>query len=101
MQSIDEFIEGILNEKGITDLEPDIKAGLIEEMKTVLNDQINRAAVEALSEEKAAELDKLIDSPDFSQEKFQEFMMNSGVNLVQVAADTMLKFRGFYLGSEA
>lgn len=98
MQNIDDFIETLLNEKGITDIEPDIKTELKEEMKGRLLDQINQAAIMELSEEKAAELASKIDDPEFTNEKMTEFMQNSGVNLTTVVADTMLKFRSFYLG---
>lgn len=101
MQSIDDFVESILKDKGITDVDPEVKADLMEEMKTRLMDQINKAAIMQLSEEKAAELAEKIKDPEFTDEKLTEFMQNSGVNLTQVALDTMLKFRGFYLGTEA
>ena len=101
MQSVDEFIESILNDKGITDVEPEIRNELKEDMKQRLLNQINKAAIMQLSEEKAAELSALVDDPDFTSEKLTEFMQNSGVNLPEVALDTMLKFRGFYLGTGA
>ena len=100
MQNIDEFIESLLNDKGITTVEPEVKEELKADMKKRLEDQINRAAVQALPEEKAAELAKLVENPDFTNEKMTEFMQNSGVNLTEVALDTMLKFRSFYLGAE-
>ena len=50
-QSVDEFIESLLVDKGITDIEPEIKAELSQEMKTKLLDQINKAAIMQLSEE--------------------------------------------------
>ena len=100
MQNIDEFIESLLNDKGVTDVDPEIREELKADMKKRLEDQINRAAIETLSEEKAAELAKLIDEPDFTNEKMTEFMQNSGVNLTEVALETMLKFRSFYLGTE-
>lgn len=99
MQNLDEFIENLLNEKGI-EVEPDIKEELKADMKAKLLDQINRAAIQSLSEEKAEELTKLIEQPDFTNEKMTEFIQNSGVNLTEVALDTMLKFRSFYLGVE-
>lgn len=101
MQNLDEFIESLLKDKGITDLEPEVKAELVADMKTRLIDQINKAAVMQLSEEKADEFAKLIDDPEFTNEKMTEFMANSGVNLTEVALDTMLKFRNFYLGTGA
>lgn len=101
MQSIDEFIESILNDKGITDIEPDVRDELKSDMKQRLLDQIDKAAVMQLSEEKAAELANLVEDPEFDDTKMTDFMQNSGVNLTEVALDTMLKFRGFYLGAGA
>ena len=100
IQNIDEFIESILNEKGITEVEPDIRNELKEDMKKRLLDQINRAAVMRLNEEKAAELAKLVDDPNFTNEKMAEFMQNSGVNLPEVTLETMLQFRNLYLSPE-
>ena len=99
MQSVDDFIESLLNERGITEIEPDIKAELKEDMKKRLMDQIDKAAIMQLSEEKAAELAEKINDPDFTNEKMTEFMQNSGVNLTEVALDTRLRFRNFYLGT--
>ncbi len=99
MQNIDDFIETLLKEKGITDIDPEIQTEVKEEMKGRLLDQINKAAVMELSEEKAAELAEKVDDPNFTNEQMTEFMQNAGVNLVEVAADTMLKFRSFYLGT--
>lgn len=99
MQSVDDFIENLLNERGITNVDPEIRAELRAEMKNQLMDQINQAAVMQLSEEKADELAKLVDTPDFTNEKMTEFMQNSGVDLASVTIDTMLRFRNFYLGT--
>lgn len=99
MQNIDDFIESLLDDKGITDVDPEVRTELKEEMKTRLLDQINKAAIMELSEERAAELAELVDDPEFTNEKMTEFMQESGVNLTEVALDTMLKFRTFYLGT--
>lgn len=99
MQSVDDFIESLLNERGITEVEPDVRAELKEDMKKRLMDQINKSAIMQLSEEKAAELAEKINDPDFTNEKMTEFMQNSGVNLTEVALDAMLRFRNFYLGT--
>ena len=100
MQSVDEFIESLLVDKGITGIEPDVREELKTEMNTRMLDQINKAAIMRLSEEKAAELAAMVDDPSFTNEKMTEFMQNSGVNLVEVALETMLQFRNFYLSSE-
>ena len=99
MQNVDEFIEQLLTDKGITDVEPEIRQELVAEMKERLMDQINKAAIMQLSEEKAAELAEKVDDPNFTNEQMTEFMQNSRVNLTEIALDTMLKFRNFYLES--
>ena len=100
MQSVDDFIESLLNEKGITDVSPEVKDRIKEEMKTELLRQIDRAAIMRLDEEKAAELANLVDDPNFTKEQMSDFVQNAGVNLTEVTADTMLKFRSLYLGTE-
>ena len=67
-------------------------------MASRLIDQINRAAIMELSEEKATELAELIKNPDFTSEQMTKFIQDSGVNLSEVALETMLQFRTFYLG---
>lgn len=99
MESVDQFIEQLLIDKGVADLEPKVKGELMADMKQRLMDQIDKAAVMELSEEKAAELAEKIDDPAFTNEKMTEFMQASGVDLTQVAIETMLKFRNFYLGA--
>lgn len=100
MQKINEFIEGLLKEKGIFIDDPETKEETIADMAKTLEDQINRACIEALSEEKAKELADLVDQPDFNEEKMTEFMQNSGVNMEKIATEIMQKFREIYLNGE-
>ena len=100
MQNIDEFIESLLNDKGITNVEPEVREELKKDMKAKLLDQIDRAAIQALPEDKAAELAEKVGDPNFTNEDMTKFIQDSGVNLTEVALETMLKFRGFYLGTE-
>lgn len=97
METVDQFIEQLLVDKGITDLEPDIKEEVMADMKKRLMDQINEVAVLKLSAEKAEELAKKVDDPEFTEEKMTEFMKGAGVDLTQIALEAMLEFRNFYL----
>ncbi len=97
IMTIDDLVEDILNKKG-ENIDPDIRQAMADDMKKRLIDQINRAAIMQLSEEKADELTRLIDNPNFTNEDMTQFMVNSGVNLMEVTLDTMLKFRELYLG---
>ena len=100
MQNIDDFIENLLVDKGITELDPEIKEELKTDMKKRLVNQINRSAVLQLGEEKAAELAGLVDDPDFTNEKMTEFLQNADIDFTGIALDTMSKFRNFYLQGE-
>lgn len=100
MQNINEFMKGLLDEKGIS-VAPEIEKDLIADMKKQLEDQIKQIAILSLSEEKAKELADLIDKPDFTNEKMTEFMQNSGVDFAKIEKDAKEKFRELYLGEEA
>lgn len=100
MQKIDEFIEDLLKEKGISVDDPEIKKELIKEMSEKLETEINRACIQALSEEKAKELADKVDEPSFTTEKMTKFLQDSGVNMEEITVETMQKFREFYLNGE-
>lgn len=99
-QPVDEFIDQMLTDKGITHLDPEVRAAVIAELRDTLVRQIDREALLRLSEEKSAELDKILEeNPDFTPEQIAQFVQDSGVDLTEVAVDTMLKFRNSYLGA--
>lgn len=103
MQAVDDFIEKILADKGINndDIDPEIRAEMKEEMTNNLLREIDRAAILQLPEEKAIELDKIMqENPDFTGDQLAEFIQKAGVNLQEVALDVMVRFRGLYLGNE-
>lgn len=100
MQNIDEFLDSLLTEKGIVDVDPEVREGIHEDLKIELYKHINRAAVSRLSEEKIAELDKLAEDENFKNEQLWEFVQNAGVDLNAEAQNVMEKFRQLYLGNE-
>ena len=99
MEKVDEFIDNLLKEKGITDVDPDVLEGVKNDMKEQLLKQIDREAIMRLPEDKANELADKLEDPNFTEQQMAEFIQNSGVNLPDVVVDVMIKFRGFYLGT--
>ena len=97
-QGVDDFLASLLDENGITNLEPKIRQDLIDDMRQRLFNQINKEAILRLSEEKASELSTKLDDPNFTGDDMAQFLRDNSVNLTEVALDTMVKFRGFYLG---
>ncbi len=97
MDNVEEFIDQLIDEKDLN-LEDDVRQELKLDMINRLLDQIDKASINALPEDKAIELADKLDDPDFKDEDISEFMKNSGVDLERVALETMVQFRLLYLG---
>lgn len=97
MEQIDEFMDRLIEERGSTGLSKDDKKELKKTLTQELLDQIDKAAIYALPEDKAIELAKKTDDPNFTNDDVAKFIQDSGVDLQQVALHTMVEFRNFYL----
>ena len=98
MENVESFVDQLIEEKGYSDLDDNVRADLRNDMVTRLLDQIDMAAINALPEDKAIELADKIDNEDFDDDKVMQYIQDSGVDLQQVALETMLQFRMLYLG---
>ena len=99
MQDLDAFMEGLLQASGAAkDMPEDVKKQMKDEMTRTLLNQIDKAAVDQLTEEQAAELSKKVDDPNFTPEMMTKFIEDCGVDYGQITLDTMVQFRRFYLG---
>lgn len=101
MDEVEQFIEDLLAEKGMANLDPEVKADVKTQLMQELMNQIDRAAINALPEEKAVELSQKLDDPNFTQEMAAEFVQNAGIDMQRVSLDTMLLFRKAYLQKPA
>ena len=96
---LDAFVNSLIDRKNIAGLTPEIRANVASEIKDLLIQQINRAVLERLPDEKLDELNRRMDSGDFGAEDVQLFVNNSGVDIPKIVAETMLYFEAFYLGN--
>ncbi len=99
MDKIHEFMGNLLDQKGITDIEEDARQHLIEDMTEMLMQQIDRAAIDALPEEKAIELANGLQDGSIKEEDVPNFMKESGLNLEEISLVTMMRFKDLYLGA--
>ena len=97
MDNVEQFIDQLIDEKDLN-LEDDVRQELKVDMINRLLDQIDKASINALPEDKAIELADKLDDPDFTDDQVADFMRNSGVDLERVALETMMQFRLLYLG---
>lgn len=92
------FAEGLLIEKGLGEMEPEVKEEMVEDLLERINAFIDRAALESLPAEKLEELDQMIDGNTATEENVAELIKNFGVNTDEMVAKALEKFRDVYLG---
>ncbi len=97
MDNVEQFIDQLIDEKDLN-LEDDVRQELKVDMINRLLDQIDKASINALPEDKAIELADKLDDPEFTDEQVAEFIRNCGVDMERVALETMMQFRLLYLG---
>ncbi len=100
MQNLDDFMESLLQEKGIN-VEGEVRDQLKADMTQRLLTQIDRATLNRLTEEQAIELSNKLDDPNFGNVEAAEFIKKCGVDTQEVALETMIQFRALYLGGGA
>lgn len=100
MESVEQFVDQLIDEKELG-VEGDVRTALKMDMMERLLDQIDKAAINALPEDKAIELADKLDDENFSDEQVTAFMRDSGLDLERIALETMLQFRLLYLGKNA
>lgn len=97
-QELDQFVGSIIDEKKLEGITDEVRTQLVSDMRDRLLDQINRALIEALPEEKVDELNEMLER-DATDDELQTFIGASGVNAQEVAARTMVTFRNLYIGA--
>ncbi len=96
----EQFVSGLLDAKEWgSKIDEDGRKQLEEDLKGRLMDQIDRAVVEALPEDKVDGLNDLLDR-EASDEEIHEYIASSGVDVKGITMQTMLQFRELYLGDE-
>mgnify|MGYP000899433036 FL=1 len=95
--ALSKFISDIIDAKGYKTLDSDVRRQLEQDLKNKLLDQIDRAVLRALPENKIDGFNDLLDR-NASQQEVQQYIANSGVDTKKITLETMLRFRSFYLG---
>ena len=95
--ALSKFINDIIDAKGYKTLDGDVRRQLEQDLKNRLLDQIDRAVLRALPENKIDGFNDLLDR-NASQQEVQQYIANSGVDTKKITLETMLRFRSLYLG---
>ena len=95
MQNLDEFVEKLTADKGIS-LSPEEKSKL----KDRINDRVNNAVLSHLSEEQLQELSELVKEPSFDSAKMDEYFAKTDINIDEILEKETNDFRNEYLGGQ-
>lgn len=95
--ALSKFINDIIDAKNFKTLDGDVRQQLEKDLKNRLLDQIDRAVLGALPENKIDGFNDLLDR-NASQQEVQQYIANSGVDTKKITLETMLRFRSLYLG---
>ena len=88
--------EKILIEKGLEIDDAEAKEEFISDIEASINDRVDEAILEYLTEEQKKEFDKLIDSNPTPQE-IREFIDGNISNMPQIIANAIINVRNIYL----
>lgn len=94
---LDTFIGEIIHAKHLIGVTEEVRAQLIRDLRDRLLDQINRAIIESLPDDKLDEFNARFNDNNASDEDLQSFINESGIDTKKIAATTMLRFRDLYL----
>lgn len=97
--ALSKFINDLIDAKGYKTLDSDVRRQLEQDLKNRLIDQVDRAVLEALPENKIDGFNDLLDR-GASQQEVQQYIANSGVDTKKITLETMLRFRSLYLGDK-
>lgn len=95
---LDSFVQGLIDKKDIPGLTPEGREQIAGEIKDELIQQINRAILNELPDEKLDEIDQKMNSGDFDPNDLRNIVEGSGVDVAKITTETLLYFEAFYLG---
>ncbi len=94
--SIDQFVENLLVERGLTGVDEAVLAELRSDLLTRIGERLNAEMVVLLDAERVGELNDLMDA-DAEVDIVREFFMSNVPNYQDVFARTLMDFRTSYL----
>lgn len=95
-KALEQFVDRLIEEKQLSNLEPEVLGRLKEELRQRAEDRIKAAIFENIPEERLPEFDQLLQAGDAAA--LQSFVSAALPNLSEVTAQALLDLRASYLG---
>jgi hypothetical protein len=94
---LDQFVNEMLDAKRLSGVTEDVRNQLVSDLKQRLFDQINKALIDALPDEKMDDFERLLDDESIDDARVQQFILDAGVDVRKVTTVTMLRFYDMYV----
>ena len=91
------FVDEMISQNNLTSLTGELREQLVADLRERLNDQINRALIEAMPEDTVNTFIELMDNPDTTDESLQKFVVDSGIDVRRITTETMTRFYNLYV----
>lgn len=98
--NFDRFVNSLIAEKDLKGLTPEGREQVAAELKNLIAEEVNRALLMELPDDKLDELDKRMNDGPLSETEMQDFLLDSGVDVPKITTKTLMYFRSFYLGEK-
>ena len=101
-ETIDLFIRGIMEEKGVKTPTDEIAKDIFENLRNSLLEQIDRSLIAELPDDKLEELNRMASqNGQIDPEVIAKMVQEANIDVEEVTGITMARFRDIYLGNES
>lgn len=98
MQSFDQYVDLLVEKKGLDSLPDDKKDRLKEEIKKTLIDEFNKEVLHQLPEDKLDEFEQILDDDSKTIEDAGVVIKSAGLNMGEILKTVLESFQKMFLG---
>ena len=98
MQSFDQYVDLLIEKKGLNDLPDDKKDRLKTKIKETLIDEFNKEVLRQLPDDKLDEFGKIIDDDSKTMEDAGVVIESAGLDMGEILKDVLESFQKIFLG---
>ncbi|MBR6532189.1 hypothetical protein IKT64_00205 [Candidatus Saccharibacteria bacterium] len=95
---LDAYVQSLLIEKGFTNLDEETESKMIADLKERAIDMINFSIIDALPDDKAAEISERIDNGEDAETLMNTAVEEAGIDAQKITGEALDKLRELYLG---
>ena len=99
-ETLGQFVDELIKQKPLPVNDTEDLSNLREESIKALDEKIYNSVFGQLTEEQIDEFSLMLDSDDTSEEAYQDFFQNAGINLKETITNTMQEFATEFLGGQ-